>query len=100
MSNNEHEHHGGGVVDEEEPLPTDAVATEHHGGGVVDEEEPLPTDAVATGPKMSTPLSLPVRQEDVWESEGVRRRGGEEEEEEGEWSAMSGKIDPDDLLRG
>lgn len=48
---------------------------------------------------MSTPLQLPVLpDEDVWESEGVKRREGDEEE--GEWGNMSKKIDPDNLLRG
>ena len=64
-----------------------------------DEEEPLPSDTAVTGPKMSTPVLIPVRSEDVWESEGVRGRGGEGEEEE-RWSAMAGKIDPDNFLRG
>ena len=66
-----------------------------------DEEDPLPEDTAIGGPKMSTPVLLPpVRSEDVWESEGVKRRGGEEGEEEEKWSAMAEKIDPDDLLRG
>ena len=66
-----------------------------------DEEEPLPSDTTVTGPKMSTPVLVPVRSEDVWESEGLKGRGGEEGEEgEEKWSAMAGKIDPDNLLRG
>ena len=68
-----------------------------------DEEEPLPTTALPNGPLMSTPVLLPVAgEEDVWESEGVKGRGGEEEEEEGDdkWATVAEKIDPEDLLRG
>ena len=65
-----------------------------------DEEEPLPTNAPINGPITSTPVLLPAgaRQEDVWESEGVRRRG--EGEEEDKWGSVAEKIDPDDLLGG
>ena len=66
-----------------------------------DDEEPLPTTALPNGPMMSTPVMLPVAgEEDVWESEGVRGRGGEEGEEEDKWAVVAEKIDPEDLLRG
>ena len=73
---------------------------EPHGGGVGDEEEPMPTNVIPGGPMMSTPVLLPVRhEEDVWESEGVRRRGGEEGDDD-KWAAVAEKIDPDNLLQG
>ena len=63
-----------------------------------DEEEPLPTSGAPSGPVTSTPVMLPpaAREEDVWESEGVRGRG----EGEDKWGAVAEKIDPDDLLGG
>ena len=90
--------HGAHISDDEQEPETGE-------GGAEDGEEPLSMDATATGPMMSTPVLVPVRQqeEDVWESEGVRRRGveeGEEGEEEGKWGAVAGKIDPDNLLKG
>ena len=62
-----------------------------------DDEEPLLTNGPLTGPMMSTPVMLPVAgEEDVWESEGVKARGGEEDDK---WATVAEKVDPEDLLR-
>ena len=85
--------HGAQMHDEEDQ--------QEEGGGVGDEEEPIPTSLPPTGPLItSTPVLVPVaREEDVWESEGVRGRG-EGEEEDDKWGEVAEKIDPEDLLGG